>query len=118
MDKYIIFAPKGRGRFANRLGELYLTIGDYIDMEKTEGRHLQFCKVFLSDAQNQYEELTQSPLYAEIISTAANSIIEQPPLDGSKITIMVKTTDDADNFILHSIRLTEGYGHHDERAMC
>ena len=107
MDKYIIFAPKGRGRFANRLGELYLTIGDYIDMEKTEGRHLQFCKVFLSDAQNQYEELTQSPLYAEIISTAANSIIEQPPLDGSKITIMVKTTDDADNFILHSIRLTE-----------
>ena len=107
MDKYIIFAPKGRGRFANRLGELYLTIGDYIDMENTEGRHLQFCKVFLSDAQNQYEELTQSPLYAEIISTAANSIIEQPPLDGSKITIMVKTTDDADNFILHSIRLSE-----------
>ncbi len=107
MDKYSIFAPQGRGRFINRLGELYLTIGNHLDTETVEGRHLQFCKVFLSDAQNQYEELTHSPLYADILSSAACSIIEQPPLDGSKISILVKTTDEADNFILHSIRLTE-----------
>lgn len=107
MDNYKIFAPRERGRFVNRLGELYLTLGAYLDDEQAAGRHLQYTRVFLSDAQNQYDELTHSNLYADILSKAACSVIEQPPLDGSKITLLVKTTDEADNFILHSIRLSE-----------
>ena len=107
MDKYLIFAPKGRGHFTERLGEMYLTLGDYLDKEKAEGRHLQFSRTFLSDAQNQYKDLEDSALYKEILSHAACSIIEQPPLDGSKISILVKTTDGPDNYLFHSIRLTE-----------
>ena len=107
MDRYEIFAPKSRERFANRLTELHLALNEYLVKEKAEGRHLQLAKVFLSDAQNQYNDLTSSTLYTSILSHAACSIIEQPPLDGSKISILVKTTDEEDNFILHSIRLTE-----------
>ena len=107
MDRYEIFAPKSRGRFATRLGELYMILSEYLESEKAEGRHLQYAKVFLSDAQNQYKDLTDSTLYTEILGKAASSVIEQPPLDGSKISILAKTTDEADNFILHSIRLTE-----------
>ena len=107
MDKYTIFAPKGRGRFVNRLGELYLTLSSYLDEEAAEGRHLQLCKVFLSDAQNQYDDLVISTLHKAILSKVSCSVIEQPPLDGSKISILLKTTDDEDNFILHSIRLSE-----------
>ncbi|MBO4820268.1 MAG: translation initiation inhibitor [Prevotella sp.] len=107
MDKYTIIAPKGRERFANRLGELYLTLSTYLEEEQSAGRHLQLTKVFLSDAQNQYDDLVTSTLYQSILSKAACSIIEQPPLDGSKITILVKTSDSSDNFILDSIRLSE-----------
>ena len=107
MDRYTILAPKGRGHFTDRLDELNLNLSLYLEQEREEGRHLQYTKVFLSDAQNQYGELTQASLYTDIISKAACSIIEQPPLDCSKITLMVKTTDEADNFILHSIRLSE-----------
>ena len=107
MDNYIILSPKNKGRFENRLGELYLTLSNYLETEQAEGRHLQFTKVFLSDAQNQYEALTISTLYVAILSKAACSGIEQPPLDGSKITILVKTTDEEDSYILHSIRLSE-----------
>ena len=107
MDRYEIFAPKSRERFVNRLDELYLTLSEYLERENAEGRHLQFVKVFLSDAQNQYKDLTDSAIYTDILSRAACSVIEQPPLDGSKISILIKTTDEEDNFILHSIRLTE-----------
>ena len=107
MDKYIIIAPKGRERFAHRLSELHLTLFTYLEEEQAAGRHLQLTKVFLSDAQNQYSDLVGSTLYQSILSKAACSIIEQPPLDGSKITILVKTSDGPDNFILDSIRLSE-----------
>ena len=107
MDRYKIFAPKSRERFVNRMDELYLTLSEYLGGENAEGRHLQFAKVFLSDAQNQYADLTRSALYTEILSKAACSVIEQPPLDDSKISILIKTTDEEDNFILHSIRLKE-----------
>ncbi|MBR7053762.1 MAG: translation initiation inhibitor [Prevotella sp.] len=107
MDKYTIIAPKGRGRFSSRLEELRLTLGDYLDVEKAEGRHLQLSMVFLSDAQNQYADLVASSLHRDLLSTAACSVIEQPPLDCSKVTLLVKTTDRPDDFILHSIRLSE-----------
>lgn len=107
MDRYEIFAPKSRERFVTRLDELHLTLSEYLEEEEAAGRHLQFVKVFLSDAQNQYKDLTDSVLYTDILSRAACSVIEQPPLDGSKISILTKTTDEEDNFILHSIRLTE-----------
>ena len=107
MDNYQIFAPKGREHFTKRLDELFLILSDYLGKELEEGRHLQYSKVFLSDAQNQYADLTSSALYANILSKSSCSVIEQPPLDGSKISVLVKTTDGDDNFILHSIRLSE-----------
>lgn len=107
MDKYTILAPKSRGAFAERLAELYLRVGDYLDMEKLEGRRLQYCKIFLSDAQNQYQQLIESELYQEQLSPAFTSVVEQAPLDNSKITLLLKTTDKADRYHFQSIRLTE-----------
>ena len=107
MHRHTIFAPKGRGHFIERLGELRLTIGQYLDEEKAEGRLLRFAKIFLSDAQNQYEDLTHSALFADILAHVPTSVIEQPPLDGSKISIMLKTSEEEIPFLFHSIRLTE-----------
>ncbi len=107
MDKYTIISPEAKGSFAERLGFLYLALGNYLDKENMKNRHLQYSKVFLSDSQNQIDILKESFLYREFLSKEACTIIEQPPLNGSKISLLVKTTDDTTPIIFQSIRLTE-----------
>ena len=81
MDKYDIIAAKSKGTFTERLIELFMSVSGYLDTEQLEGRHLQYTKVFLSDAQNQYQQLVESELYQEILSGAALTVVEQAPLD-------------------------------------
>lgn len=107
MDQYIIISPEAKGAFSDRLNFLYLALGNHIDKESMENRHLQYCKVFLSDAQNQKEALMESLLYTEFLSKQACTIVEQPPLNGSKISLLVKTTDDTTLVIFQSLRLSE-----------
>ena len=107
MDKYIILSPEAKGSFNDRLNFLYLKLGNYLDTEKLENRTLQYCKVFLSDAQNQIKELEESLLYLEFLNGTNLTIVEQTPLDGSKVSLLIKTTDDATPILFHSLRLTE-----------
>ena len=108
MDKYIIISPEAKGTFIERLNILYLKVKDYLDYELLSGqRTLQYCKVFLSDSQNQVEDLKNSLLYEEVLSLTACSIVEQPPLDGSKIALLIKTSNTSTPFIFQSLRLTE-----------
>ena len=107
MDKYIILSPEAKGSFNDRLNFLYLKLGNYLDTEKLENRTLQYCKVFLSDAQNQIKELEESLLYQEFLKGTNLTIVEQTPLDGSKVSLLIKTTDDTTPILFHSLRLTE-----------
>lgn len=107
MDQYIIISPEAKGSFADRLNFLYLALGNHLDKESMENRHLQYCKVFLSDAQNQEAALKESLLYTEFLSQQACTIVEQTPLNGSKISLLVKTTDDTTPIIFQSLRLNE-----------
>lgn len=107
MDKYTIISPESKGTFNDRLNFLYLKLGNYLDAEDMEHRSLQYCKVFLSDSQNQIKDLEESLLYQEFLSKAHLTIVEQTPLCGSKISLLVKTTDDTTPILFHSIRLTE-----------
>ena len=108
MDKYIIISPEAKGTFIERLNILYLKVKDYLDYELLSGqRTLQYCKVFLSDSQNQVEDLKNSLLYEEVLSLTTCSIVEQPPLDGSKIALLVKTSNSTTPFIFQSLRLKE-----------
>ena len=107
MDKYITLSPEAKGSFNDRLNFLYLKLGNYLDTEKLENRTLQYCKVFLSDSQNQIKELEESLLYQEFLKGTNLTIVEQTPLDGSKVSLLIKTTDDATPILFHSLRLTE-----------
>ena len=107
MDKYIILSPEAKGSFNDRLNFLYLKLGNYLDTEKLGNRTLQYCKVFLSDAQNQIREFEESLLYQEYLKDTHLTVVEQPPLNGSKISLLIKTTDDATPILFHSLRLTE-----------
>ncbi len=107
MDKYTIISPEAKGSFNDRLNYLYLKLGNYLDAEKIDHRTLQYCKVFLSDSQNQVKDFEESLLYQEFLSHTHLTLVEQTPLNGSKISLLVKTTDDKTPIIFHSIRLTE-----------
>ena len=107
MDKYTIISPESKGSFNDRLNFLFLKLGNYLDTEKIENRSLQYCKVFLSDSQNQIKDLEDSLLYQEFLANTNLTIVEQAPLNGSKVSLLVKTTSDDTPLIFHSIRLTE-----------
>ena len=107
MDKYTIISPEAKGSFNDRLNYLYLKLGNYLDAEKMGNRTLQYCKVFLSDSQNQVKDFEGSLLYQEFLAHTHLTLVEQTPLNGSKISLLVKTTDDKTPIIFHSIRLTE-----------
>ena len=75
--------------------------------ERAEGRYPVFVRFFLSDAQNQIAALRKAletrPLYASL----AVSIVEQPPLDGSRIAALAQTASEQKRCLFHSLRLTE-----------
>lgn len=107
MDKYIILSPEAKGSFNDCLNFLYLKLGNILDTEKLENRTLQYCKVFLSDSQNQIKEFEESLLYQEFLKGTNLTIVEQTPLNGSKASLLIKTTDDTTPILFHSLRLTE-----------
>lgn len=106
MNNYKILSPTLRRSFGERLAELEMLVGDWLDVERLEGRTLRLSRVFLSDAQNQESELEGSDLYRNILSAVPCSIVEQAPVDGSKISILLMTSDCDERFLFHSLRLT------------
>lgn len=107
MEKYSILSAAASGRFYERLCQLYMKVGDYLDLERLENRTLKHCKIFLSDARNQYPQLLDSSLWKEFLSAVPCSIVEQQPLNGSKIALLVKTSDHEPDFQLTPLRLRE-----------
>lgn len=100
MKKYAVLPAVNKGAFWERLCHLYMKTGDYLDMEQLEGRTLKYAKVFLSDKERQYTRLLDSQLWTEYLSDAVCVISGQAPLDGSKITLMLITSDEEDRLVL------------------
>lgn len=107
LNKYQIFTDSREGLFAFRLNNLYSQLRAYLDEEQAAGRHLEFSKIFLSDIANQEQELLQSALMTDILGQTAYSVIQQSPVNGSKIGILVKTSAEKSPFLFHCLRLTD-----------
>ena len=107
MDNYTIITDNGSGLFAQRLKDVYTKVGDYLKEERQAGRTLHYTKVFLSDIANQNDELCHSPLMTDIVGNTAHTIIQQSPVGGTKIGLLLKTSDEKDAFTLQSLRLTD-----------
>lgn len=107
MAHYEIFTDAGCGLFAERLDNIYNKVKDYLAAERREQRVLGYVKVFLSDMANQEEALRRSPLMTELVGSAAHTVIQQPPVGGAKIGVLLKTDDGGEGFVLSSLRLTD-----------
>lgn len=99
--------------FTPQLSEVSASICNYLETEAAVGRHIAYSKLFMSDIKNQYGELETSPIFTDVLSRAAYSIVGQPPLNGCKIAVLVKTSDVRESFKFHCLRLCEdeAYGH-------
>lgn len=76
--------------------------------EAAEGRSPAFIRFFLSDAQNQVAALrAKLDAWLGTVSQPAVSIVEQPPLDGSRIAALVQTSSERQQSLFHSLRLSE-----------
>ena len=107
MNNYKILTPTLRGSFTERLAELEMLVGDWLELEKTEGRTLRYTKIFLSDAQNQHQLLVESELFLNILSSQPYTEVEQTPADGAKVMLLVMTSDTDNGALFHSLRLSD-----------
>ena len=107
MDHYEIITDAGHGIFAQRLDGIYNDIKGYLEAEQQQNRRLCYAKVFLSDISNQEEQLRHSLLMTDFLDKTACTIIQQSPIGGAKIGVLLKTSDEPEAFTMHSLRLTD-----------
>lgn len=109
VNKYEILHPAPGNSFSDALASLIDRLGEFFSDETAEGRYPVFARFFLSDAQNQ-AKLLQDALdtsFGPILPGLSVSIVEQPPLDGSRIAVLVQTSSERKNFLFHSLHLSE-----------
>ena len=109
MNKFEILRPGSCASFAGALSSLFARMGEYFRAESLEGRKPVFLRFFVSDAQNQAAAL-QAALDGWTAASGCSpavSVVEQPPLDGSRITVLAQTAAEEPAVLFHSLRLTE-----------
>lgn len=110
MEKnFKIIRPASGYTFSEALASVFDRMDVFFRSEMAEGRRPAFIRFFLSDAQNQIHAL-RAALDSEIgpmFPGLPVSVVEQPPLDGSRIAALVQTSSQALSCLFHSLRLTE-----------
>lgn len=109
MNKFDIIRPAYGDTFSEALASLFARMEQFFSSEAAEGRNPVFIRFFLSDAQNQAKALqaTLETWFRSMPTSLAVSIVEQPPLDGSRIAALVQTSSERQVYLFHSLRLTE-----------
>ena len=104
MNIYRILSASPGGKFEEQLESLNTALLQFLEDENKQ--KLQYIKVFLSDIQNQYEPLLTSELY-KTFANKALTVVGQPPLNGSKISLLIITANEQQKQLLHALRLTD-----------
>ncbi len=104
MNTYRILSASPGGKFEEQLESLNTALLQFL--EDKNKQKLQYIKVFLSDIQNQYEPLLTSELY-KTFANKALTVVGQPPLNGSKISLLIITANEQQKQLLHALRLTD-----------
>lgn len=97
MDLYRIIRPGNTGSFDEALRSV-------VDQISRLPEKPAFIKFFCSDAQNQAQKFYES---IRSLDCKAVSLVEQPPLDGSRVCALVHAAGSDPGFVFHSFRLSE-----------
>lgn len=118
-----VFVPEVQGALALQLDELQHRVDAYCSELPAGRRGLLFARIYLTDAANQWEEVSAHPLVSEVLGWGALSYVEQPLLNGRKVALQlwattaeqVEQSGDAQRrvvqvegmkWLFHSVRLT------------
>ncbi|MCR4863943.1 MAG: translation initiation inhibitor [Bacteroidales bacterium] len=109
MKNFSIIRAASGNTFSDALTSIFSRLGRFLRLEAAEGRCPKFIRFFLSDAQNQISALRgQLDQWLQTqAGSPAVSIVEQPPLDGSRIAALVRTSSEKEAYLFHSLRLSE-----------
>lgn len=106
MKNYAIIKPYGRESYPEALLSVIDGIKSFLKAECAAGRSLLYARFFLSDAQNQAAAL-RGACSAANIPEGNISLIEQHPLDGSRISALVTTVSNPEEYSFCSLRLSD-----------
>lgn len=81
--------PDAGNSFAEQLDNLELKYRQLLSDMDLSNEALVFAKVFVSDYLNQRDCMNEHVLFKEHLGNCAVSVIEQPPLDGNKVNILL-----------------------------
>ena len=104
-SRFEIIRPASGSSFPDAFSSLFTRLRLFFATESVEGRTPAFIRFFLSDAQNQAGALRAA--LESLPACPAVSIVEQPPLDGSRVAALVRTSPEREGCLFHSLRLTE-----------
>ncbi|MEG1581215.1 MAG: Rid family hydrolase [Bacteroidaceae bacterium] len=92
---FISLRPQSTLGFESQLNDLFLQLSIQLKTQQLDAHHVVCTRLFFSDIINQRPLLEAHPLYVECLSYGAVSMIEQPPLDGAKINVLIYLSSDA-----------------------
>ncbi len=105
MNPYHILLPRTGVLFSEQLESLKRTLVSVLG--GVQNCHIVCARFYLSDIHNQYDALVESDLYREYFARVSVSIVEQSPLDGSKIAVLYKVSEQPyEEFLFQPLRLT------------
>lgn len=88
-EYFVSLKAEESGSFADRLKSVEKQYRDLVDRLKLDDRYLVSVRIFLSDYVNQQASVRQSRFFAALFRRCAVSVVEQAPLDGTKINVLL-----------------------------
>ena len=89
---YRVLVPEVQGSLSLQLEELQQRVQTYCSALSSGGQGLLFARIYLTDAANQWEEVSRHPLLTEVLQHCALSYVEQPLLNGRKVALQLWAT--------------------------
>jgi len=84
----ILTTSRDHAAFTDALAELTGLYNDYLTNHTLSTDMLVFSRIYVSDAENQKQEIAASSLFAQL-SQAVISVVQQPPLCGGPIALLL-----------------------------
>lgn len=84
-----IFAPRCGGAVQTQLADIREQYLDFLKQHALGTEQLIMARFYLTDAINLWPQVKEHALYAELQTTGACTFIEQPPLGGGKVALLV-----------------------------
>lgn len=88
-EYHVSIVPQNHGSFQEQLNSLVASYEEVILTNQLKKKYLVFAKIFLSDYINQKAEIENNTGFSSIIKNCVVSVIEQPPLNGTKINVLL-----------------------------